>query len=67
MQAKIGDEIKILGLAKDSNGKPDPAEKDYIGKSGFVEYIDGKYNLHGTWGSLAILPVDEYEILENAK
>lgn len=40
MRVKIGDKIKILGLAPDSDGSPDPAAADYVGREGVVEYID---------------------------
>lgn len=65
MRVKIGDKIKILGLAPDSNGSPDPAAADYVGREGVVEYIDDAGQVHGTWGGVSLLPwCDEFEILE---
>lgn len=38
----------------------------YSGRTGLVEYIDDMHMLHGTWGSLAIIPeVDEFIVLDN--
>ena len=65
MRVKVGDKIKILGLAPDSNGSPDPAAADYVGREGVVEYIDDAGQVHGTWGGVSLLPwCDEFEILE---
>lgn len=64
MKAHVGDKIRIVGFKEDSDGKIYDSEKRLIGKEGYVEYIDGAGNLHGTWGSLGILPEDKYEILE---
>ena len=37
----------------------------YDGRIGTVTLIDSIGQLHGTWGSLAVIPgVDEYEIIE---
>ena len=56
MNAKVGDEIRITEFV-------DPYE-DYTGRTGVVEYIDDMGQLHGTWGSLAIIPgTDKYEII----
>lgn len=53
----VGDRIRILRL-------DDPYSYDYPGRVGTVTYIDGKGQLHGTWGGLAIIPgEDEYEII----
>ena len=60
--AKVGDKIVIKGFA--SNG---PSAADYIGKTGIVEFIDDIGQLHGTWGSLGILPEDEYEVLQEGE
>ena len=46
---KVGDKIKIVHM--------DDVESDiYDGRTGIIEYIDGIGQLHGTWGSLAIIP-----------
>lgn len=37
----------------------------YKGKSGVVEYVDSLGQLHGTWGSIAVIPdEDEFEIVD---
>jgi len=49
--------IKIVHLKGEDNR--------YDGRTGTVTLIDGIGQLHGTWGSLAVIPgVDEYEIIE---
>ena len=57
-KAKIGDRIVIKGFKGD-----EPSAADYIGKTGVVESIDDKGQLHGTWGGLGLLPEDDYEVL----
>lgn len=53
---KIGDKIKILNMKDDTH---------YNGGEGVVEYIDAQKQLHGTWGSLAIIPeIDKFAVLE---
>jgi hypothetical protein len=47
---KIGDKIRII-LMKD--------EENYNGREGFIEHIDDFNQLHGTWGSLAIVPTED--------
>lgn len=59
---KIGDTIKIICL-KDDDGIPDPAAERYKGLTGKVTHKDDAGQLHGTWGSLAILDVDSFEII----
>lgn len=61
--AKLGDTIRILRLANDTTGMPDPHANEYIGKEGVVEYVDDMGVLYGTWGSIGILPRDVYEII----
>ena len=52
----LGKTIKIIEM-KD--------EPSYTGKIGIVKHVDGINQLHGTWGSLAVIPgVDKFEILE---
>lgn len=58
---KIGDKIRIIKMK---------GEDHYNGREGFIEYIDGLNQLHGTWGGLAvILEVDRIELItqENPK
>ena len=56
MKAEIGDKIRIISMK---------GEKNYGGKEGVVECIDGIGQLHGTWGGLAVIPdEDEYEVIE---
>lgn len=61
--AKVGDKIRILGFQPDSDGTLPISEQKLIGKEGRVEYIDDRGNLHGTWGGIAILPEDKYEVI----
>ena len=56
-EIRIGDKIRIINMI---------GEPDYAGREGTVELIDGAGQLHGTWGSLAIIPEeDEFEVLSN--
>ena len=51
----LGKTIRIINM----RGEP-----DYAGRQGVVEHVDGLNQLHGTWGSLAIIPeVDTYEFV----
>lgn len=63
---KIGDRIRILGFATDSDGTLPISEKNLIGKEGVVTHIDDMGHIKGTWGSLRLLPEDSYEIVEKA-
>lgn len=63
---KIGDRIRILGFATDSDGTLPISEKNLIGKEGVVTHIDDMSHIKGTWGSLRLLPEDSYEIVEKA-
>ena len=62
-QPKIGQKIKIISLSPNAKGIPDPAEKEYIGKTGIINYIDDVGTIWGTWGGIGILPCDNYEII----
>ena len=43
-------------------------EPTYSGRIGVVKHVDDMNQLHGTWGSLAIIPgVDSFQILEDNK
>ena len=61
---KIGDKIRILHM-DDGNGK-DMEARSYNGREGVVQFIDGIGQLHGTWGSLAVVPeIDKFRIIQN--
>lgn len=61
---KVGDKIRILHM-DDGNGK-DLEAQAYNGREGVVENIDGIGQLHGTWGSLAVIPeIDQFRIIQN--
>ena len=56
---KKGDKIRIIEM----EGEP-----QYSGKEGYVMFIDGIGQIHGTWGGCAIIPgTDSYEIIEVAE
>ena len=56
MNVKVGDKIRIVYM----NGEP-----QYSGKVGIVQIIDGIGQIHGTWGSCALIPgIDEFEIIK---
>ena len=59
-RAKVGDTIKILGFS----GTMYESEKKLIGKTGVVEAIFDDGSLAGTWGSLHILPEDDYFVIK---
>lgn len=63
-KAKVGDLIKILGFKPDSDGKIYISEAKLIGKTGRVTSIGDRGELHGTWGGISVLPVDEIEVIE---
>ena len=47
-QPKIDQKIKIISLSPNYQGIPDPAEKEYIGKTGIINYIDDAGTIWGT-------------------
>ena len=54
---KIGDKIRIIRML---------GEKNYSGKTGIVLFIDCASQIHGTWGSCAIIPgVDLFEVVKD--
>ena len=62
-EVKIGDTIRIIRM-NDDGGK-DLQARMYNGRSGVVEHIDSKGQLHGTWGGLAVIPgVDDFEVID---
>ena len=53
---KVGQRIKIIHLEGE--------DTRYDGKEGVIEYIDGIGQLHGSWGSLAIIPeADKFVVI----
>ena len=53
---KVGQRIRIIRLEGE--------DSRYEDKEGAIEHIDGIGQLHGTWGSLAIIPeADDFEII----
>lgn len=57
IEFKTGMKVRIIHL--------DGEDNRYDGKEGIIEHIDGIGQLHGTWGSLAIIPeVDKFEVVE---
>lgn len=54
-----GKKIRIINMDDELSGK------NYNGKTGTVEYVDSLGQLHGTWGSLAVIPeIDEFEVID---
>ena len=45
---KVGHRVRIIQLEGE--------DYRYDGKEGVIEHIDGIGQLHGTWGSLAVIP-----------
>lgn len=57
MKYEIGMKLKIIHM-KD--------EPQYKNKIGIITNIDDLGQLHGTWGSLAVIPeIDDFVLLEN--
>lgn len=53
---KVGDRIRIVEMV---------GEPHYDGREGIVTSMDGKGQLHGTWGCLAVQPdKDTVEVLD---
>ena len=38
-------------------------ESEYSGREGVVKYIDDMDQIHGSWGGLALLFTDDWEII----
>ena len=56
MEYTVGMKIQIIEMDKEPN---------YKNKIGIIEHIDDLGQLHGSWGSLAIIPeIDIIKILE---
>lgn len=59
---KVGDTIKIIKM---NDCGYDKSAREYANRMGKVTSIDSMGQLHGTWGSLAVIPEeDEFEIVE---
>ena len=54
---------KIISLSPNAKGIPDPAEQQYVGKTGIINYIDDAGTIWGTWGGIGLLPCDNYEVI----
>lgn len=60
----VGDVVRIIHV--DDQGGKDYQASRLNGKSGMIEHIDDAGQLHGTWGSIALIPeLDEIEIVNN--
>lgn len=67
-KAKVGDKIVVKRLTTDPNsGKDDPRADEYVGKVGVVEQVFDDGSISGTWGSLNLLPEDDYEVLQEGE
>lgn len=54
---KQGDKIRIIEM-KD--------EPQYSGKEGYVMFIDGIGQIHGSWGGCALISeIDKFEIIKD--
>lgn len=60
MNDLIGKKIRIIFMDDVKSGAY------YNGKEGEVEYVDDMGQLHGTWGSLAIIPeIDRFIVIDD--
>jgi hypothetical protein len=57
-EVKVGDKIRIVKLLD-----PLIIVDNFIGKEGFVTYIDKQGRLEGTWGKIVIQPEDDEFII----
>ena len=58
MKARIGDLIRIDFMS---------GEPQYRGREGVVTHIDAANQIHGTWGSCAIIPEeDDFTVLKRS-
>ena len=64
---KVGDSIRIIRVNDQTQMSPDHIDhqaRKLNGKEGVVTHIDGKGQLFGTWGGLAVLPdIDQIVVL----
>ena len=59
MKYKVGDRIRIITMKN---------EPQYNDKEGIIEFIDDWGQLHGTWGSCALIPkVDRFIMVKHVK
>lgn len=59
IDVKVGDKVHIIHM----EGEP-----EYENRSGVVELIDDAGQIHGTWGSCALIPeVDIFEVINSEK
>ena len=58
MNNLIGKKIRIIWM----DGEP-----QYMGREGVVTYIDDAGQIHGTWGGCALIPSDDFEIIEEVQ
>ena len=57
MKYEVGMKIFIIHIVDDA--------EDYFGRVGYITHIDDIGQLHGTWGSLALVPdLDDFIVVE---
>ena len=57
MKYEVGMKIFIIHIVDDA--------EDYFGRVGYITHIDDIGQLHGTWGSLALVPdLDNFIVVE---
>ena len=57
MKYEVGMKIFIIHIVDDV--------EDYFGRVGYITHIDDIGQLHGTWGSLALVPdLDDFIVVE---
>lgn len=57
MKYEVGMKIFIIHIVDDA--------EDYFGRVGYITHIDDIGQLHGTWGSLALVPdLDDFIVAE---
>ena len=58
MKYEVGMKVFIIHIVDDI--------QDYYGRVGVITHIDDIWQLHGTWGGLALIPsIDDFIILED--
>ena len=59
MENLIGKRIRIVSMDDELRGE------EYKGREGIVVHVDSMGQLHGTWGSLAVIPeTDRFVVLD---
>ena len=57
MKYEVGMKIFVIHIVDDA--------EDYFGRVGYITHIDDIGQLHGTWGSLALVPdLDDFIVVE---